>query len=164
MVSIGLWIHPRKWTLLDGYKIGQRMPAGLGRGLRSSPSAFSTSPIGSDLGRQVTVLWWMYLEALAVRKKEVGGCHPLANLELLPSRGVFFFPFFFLSLGYIFFFLARSSKMPLLTPLPIKKVDYPYKRGQIGEVMFTILSLDLIGNIGRVSTLGKGWYVLPCVY
>lgn len=73
----------------------------------------------------------------------------------------FFFPSS-LSLG--FFFLARSSKMPLLTPLPIKKVDYPFKTGQIGEVMFTILSLDLIGNIGRVSTLAKGWYVLPCVY
>lgn len=49
-------------------------------------------------------------------------------------------------------------------PCPLRRWITPIRGAKIGEVMFTILSLDLIGIIGRVSTLGKGWYVLTCVY
>lgn len=90
-------------------------------------------------------------------KKEVWGFESYS----LSGTACFQWNYFIWSLR--FFFLVVHLNI-IWHPCPLRRWITPIRGAKIGEVMFTILSLDLIGIIGRVSTLGKGWYVLTCVY
>lgn len=90
-------------------------------------------------------------------KKEVWGFESYT----LSGTPCFLWNYFVWSLR--FFFLVVHLNI-IWHPCPLRRWITPVRGAKIGEVMFTILSLDLIGIIGRVSTVGKGWYVLTCVY
>lgn len=79
--------------------------------------------LDSDVGLEIKV---MDLLSAFCLKKEVWGFQSYGfSLGLLASSGIFFFV---LSIRFFFFLLVHPKYH--LTPLPIKKVDYPCKRGQ----------------------------------
>lgn len=150
-----LWILQSKLTVLDGYKSE----------LLASNCAF--------------LIWWnhfLFWSAawFILRAGNFYECGSIYNCLLSQERslGVWELQFVWdnllpLELFYlitkIFFFLVVHLNI-IWHPCPLRRWITPIRGAKIGEVMFTILSLDLIGIIGRVSTLGKGWYVLTCVY
>lgn len=99
------------------------MPAGSSMRRALGPRGSSASCLIQTQGWKLKL--WIYLSAFCL-KKEVWGFQSYGfSLGLLPSSGIFFLCL----VTKIFFFLLVHLKYHL-TPLPIKKVDYPCKRGQ----------------------------------